>query len=350
MTQDDPRQTMALSAAAIFTGAAFVSLFESALPGGEEFSILPGIAALTLSAVTLLAGPRLPRTLLGLLGPLGAALIGYALATTPGYTDAAVLYMWPALWMAFFFGTRGTLSIVAWIGVVHGAVLLSLPPETRDLDRWIDVVVAVLVVALVVRALAARNERLLARLTAEARVDPLTSLLNRRGLEERMEEEVSRASRDRGSLGVAVFDLDHFKHVNDEHGHEIGDRVLAWFGSLLAEQVRGVDVAARVGGEEFLVLLPRADASAAYAIAERVRGAVQTTGSQSSRLRYGVPSTLRLTISAGVSSGAAPTDVRGLIEAADRAMYSAKRTGRDRTVVDSNEPGATAGLAPVAAT
>ena len=152
---------MALSAAAIYVGAAFVSLFESALPGGQAFSALPGVAALALSAVTLLAWPRLPRTLLGLLGPLGAALIGYALATTHGYTDAAVLYMWPALWMAFFFGTRGTLSIVVWIGVVHGAVLLSLPPETRDIDRWIDVVVAVLVVSLVVRALAARNDRLL---------------------------------------------------------------------------------------------------------------------------------------------------------------------------------------------
>ena len=328
---------MALSAAAIYIGAAFVSLFESALPGGEEFSILPGVAALALSTVTLVVGPRLPRTLLGLLGPLGAALIGYALATTPGYTDAAVLYMWPALWMAFFFGTRGTVSIVVWIGIVHGAVLLSLPAETRNLDRWIDVVAAVLVVSLVVRALAARNDRLLARLTAEARIDPLTGLLNRRGLDERTGVEVSRAARDDSPLGVAVLDLDNFKYVNDEHGHEIGDRVLAWVGSVLAEQARGVDVAARVGGEEFLVLLPRADGPAAYAFAERVRLAVETTGEQSGRGRYGVPGTLALSISAGVSAGVAPIDISGLIESADHAMYAAKRTGRNRTVQSEHD-------------
>lgn len=328
---------MALSAAAIFIGAAFVSLFESALPGGEQFSIVPGIAALLLSALALLAGRRLSRTMLGLLGPIGAALIGYAMATTHGYVDTAVLYMWPALWMAFFFGMRGTLGIVAWIGVVHGAALLSLPPELRNIDRWIDVVVAVLVVALVVRALAARNERLLARLTAEARVDPLTGLLNRRGLEERMDEEVSRAARDSCPLGVAVFDLDHFKHVNDEHGHEVGDRVLAWLGSLLSEQVRGVDVAARVGGEEFLVLLPRAYAEDAHVFAERVRAAVEATGGDGGRGRHGVPDMLRLSISAGVAAWEAPIDVRGLIEAADRAMYSAKRAGRNRTVVDLSQ-------------
>jgi diguanylate cyclase (GGDEF)-like protein len=346
MTRGDQRQAMALSAAAIFTGAAFVSLFESALPGGEKFSILPGVAALMLSAVTLLVGPRLPRTVLGLLGPLGAALIGYALATTHGYTDAAVLYMWPALWMAFFFGTRGTLSIVVWIGVVHGAVLLSLPPETRNLDRWIDVVAAVLVVALVVRSLAARNDRLLARLAAEARVDPLTGLLNRRGLEERIGAEVSRTARDGCPLGVAAFDLDGFKNINDEHGHEIGDRVMAWLGGVLAEQVRGVDIAARVGGDEFVVLLPRADTDAARLFAERVRVAVEAHGG---RGRYGVSDTLPLSVSAGVAAGVPPVDVHALIQAADRAMYSAKRAGRNRTAVDPGAFGATARPAPVTA-
>jgi diguanylate cyclase (GGDEF)-like protein len=349
MTRGDQRQAMALSAAAIFTGAAFVSLLESALPGGEKFSILPGVAALMLSAVTLLVGPRLPRNVLGLMGPLGAALIGYALATTHGYVDAAVLYMWPALWMAFFFGTRGTLSIVAWIGVVHGAALLSLPPEMRNLDRWIDVVVAVLVVALVVRSLAARNDRLLARLAAEARVDPLTGLLNRRGLEERIGVEVSRAARDRCPLGVAAFDLDDFKNVNDERGHEIGDRVLAWVGSVLAEQVRGVDVAARVGGDEFVVLLPRADTDAAHLFAERVRVTVEATWTHSGRGRSGVSDTLPLSVSAGVAAGVTPVDVHALIQAADRAMYSAKRAGRNRTVADPSAFGATAPPAPVTA-
>ncbi len=101
-----------------------------------------------------------------------------AISSTTGYTDAAVLYMWPAVWTAFFFGTWGTVFIIGWVGAVHGLALIALPPEMSNVDRWIDVVVAVLVVACVVRTLAARNERLVANLQAEARVDPLTGLLN----------------------------------------------------------------------------------------------------------------------------------------------------------------------------
>src|SRR6185295_365302 len=109
---------------------------------------------------TLLFGPRVPRSTLAILGPLGAAMIGVAIATTTGFSDSAVLYMWPAVWMAFFFGRAGTAFIVGWIGAVHGAVLLSLPDEQSNIDRWVDVVVAVLVVTVVVQALAARNARL----------------------------------------------------------------------------------------------------------------------------------------------------------------------------------------------
>jgi len=270
----DDRRVVSVSAAAIYSGAAFVGIVESLIPGGEEFTVLPATGALLLSALTILVGSRVPRIALAALGPLGAALIGVAVASTTGYADSAVLYMWPAVWMAFFFGIWGTAFIVGWIGPVHGAVLLSLPSAESNIDRWIDVVVAVFVVAAVVRSLAARNERLVAKLEGEARVDPLTGLLNRRGLEERMKAELSRASRDGAPLAAVVLDLDHFKRINDEHGHEIGDRVLVWLGALLREQARGVDVAARVGGEEFVVLLPRADHDAGHIFAERVRRAV----------------------------------------------------------------------------
>ena len=335
---------MTLSAAAIYSGAASVGLIESALPGGEPFSILPGLGALVLATLTVRLGPHLPRLALAGLGPLGAAMIAAALSSTIGYTDAAVRYMWPAVWMAFFFGTWGTVFIIGWIGAVHGVALLALPSEMSNIDRWLDVVAGVFVVALVVRALAARNERLLAKLEVEARVDPLTGLLNRRGLDERLGAELSRAARDGSPLGAVVFDLDHFKRVNDEHGHEIGDRVLSWLGTLLKEQARGVDVIARVGGEEFVVLLPRADAEAAHIFAERVRCAVATAGPASGRGRMGVSDTLLLTVSAGATSADAPVDGPALLTAADQALYAAKRGGRNRTVhADGprvNSPGA----------
>jgi diguanylate cyclase (GGDEF)-like protein len=333
MHRSDDRRVIALSAAAIYSGAAFLGLFESLLPGGEAFSIVPAASALVLSTATVVLGPRLPRTSLAALGPLGAALIAVAISSTTGYADAAVLYMWPAVWMAFFFGTWGTAFIIGWIGVAHGAALLALPPAQANIDRWIDVVVAVLVVAVVVRTLAGRNERLVANLEAEARVDPLTGLLNRRGLEERLAAELSRAERDDSALGAVAFDLDHFKQVNDEHGHEIGDRVLAWLGALLREQARGVDVAARVGGEEFVVLLPRADANAAAAYAERVRRAVETLGPATGRARMGLSESLPLSLSAGVMAATAPIDAGALLAGADQALYAAKRAGRNRTVV-----------------
>ena len=327
----DDRRVVSISAAAIYSGAAFVGIIESLLPGGEEFSVLPAACALLLSALTIFAGPHVPRLVLAALGPLGAAMIGVAIATTTGFSDSAVLYMWPAVWTAFFFGRWGTAFIVGWIGAVHGAVLLSLPADQSNIDRWVDVVVAVLVVAVVVQSLAARNERLVSRLEDEARVDPLTGLLNRRGLEERMEAERARAARDGAPLGAVAFDLDHFKRVNDEHGHEIGDRVLVWLGALLKEEARGVDVAARVGGEEFVVLLPRADHEAGRVFAERVRQAVEAGGQASGRGRAGLSEALRLTVSAGVASADAPIDGQALLAEADRALYAAKRHGRNRT-------------------
>ena len=87
-------------------------------------------------------------------------------------------------------------------------------------------------------------------------MDPLTRVLNRRGLEERLRTELARASREQQSVAVVMFDLDHFKAVNDRYGHEIGDRVLTWIGSILREQARTVDIVARAGGEEFVIVLP----------------------------------------------------------------------------------------------
>jgi diguanylate cyclase (GGDEF)-like protein len=148
-----------------------------------------------------------------------------------------------------------------------------------------------------------------------------------------MDAEISRAEREGTPLGVVALDLDHFKRVNDEHGHELGDRVLVWLGALLKEQARGVDIAARVGGEEFIVLLPRADEDAACTFAERVRRAVGDGRPESGRGRMGLSDDLELTLSAGVASSVPPVDGPALLAAADQALYAAKRRGRNRSVV-----------------
>jgi diguanylate cyclase (GGDEF)-like protein len=313
-------RVLARSAAGIYAGAIVIGLVEEAIPGGPSSSLLPAVAALVLAPLAAVLGPRLPRRLLGLLGPIGAALIAYALHSTRGWTDGAVMYMWPVLWMAHFYGRRGTVLIVACVGVVHGVALATMPAGVGNVDRWVDVVVSVAVVGAVVRLLSERAERLVASLAAEARVDALTGLLNRRGFEERLAPEVARAGREGTPLAFVALDLDHFKRVNDRHGHEAGDRALVLVAEAIGGQIRASDLAARWGGEEFVVVLPGAGAEAAHGFAERVRAAVAAAGGG-------------LKISAGVAAGDGPLDPRALLAAADDALYAAKRAGRDRTVV-----------------
>ena len=157
----DDRRVVSISAAAIYSGAAFVGTVEACSLAERRFRAARRRRARPVGADDH-SRARRSALVLAALGPLGAAMMGVAVATTSGYADAAVLYMWPAVWTAFFYGTWGTACIVGWIGAVHGAVLLSLPADQSNIDRWVDVVVAVLVVAVVVQSLAARNERLVA--------------------------------------------------------------------------------------------------------------------------------------------------------------------------------------------
>ncbi len=306
------------SGAGIYAGAAVVGAIETAIPGGPTFSPVPGTLALVMIPLIALLGPRLPRATLFGLGPLGATLIALAVATTSGHSDAAILYCWPVLWIAYFFSTRATAVVVAWIGVSHAVALFSMAGGAGSVDRWFDVMASITIAAVVVRTLAVRNERLVGQLTAEARIDPLTELLNRRGLAERFDHEIARAVRAGTSLAVVAIDVDHFKRINDTHGHDAGDRALTWVANRLAEQTRGADITARTGGEEFLVVLPGAGVESAYEFAERLRQGIADHAPFS------------LTISAGVAAAIAPSGAV-LAEAADQALYAAKRAGRNTT-------------------
>ena len=333
MSRRPDKRQMAYTAAAMYGGAAFLSVVEGAIPGGPALSLIPGVAAMVLVTLIVIVGPRLPEAALASLGPIGAALIAYAIATTPsGQGDGVLLYIWPVLWVAYFFGRRASVLIVVWIGVVQGAALIHLHGV---LDRWIDLVVSVGIVAVVVQVLSERNDRLVARLAAEARVDKLTGVLNRRGFEERAAIEVERARRERYPVGIASFDIDHFKRVNDEWGHDIGDRVLERLGSVFRTESRAVDVVGRLGGEEFVALLPSADAEEALAYAERIRTAFATSVDRE------VPN---LTVSAGVIATVGPDGGDELLRAADSALYAAKRGGRDRAVLHDQAPASTSPL------
>jgi diguanylate cyclase (GGDEF)-like protein len=169
------------------------------------------------------------------------------------------------------------------------------------------------------------------RFTALSRLaltDLLTSLANRRGGEEALAREVSRARRGGNPLSIVMFDLDHFKNVNDQAGHAVGDRVLRGIAEILSASQRGSDLAMRWGGEEFLVLLPDVGLAGARAFAERVRENVQNLT---------VGEATRITVSAGVAELGPDEDAPAALARADASLYRAKANGRNR--VECDEPG-----------
>jgi diguanylate cyclase (GGDEF)-like protein len=328
MQPDVDKKVMVQSAALILTGAAFLSLFERAIPGGPHVPLVPGVFAFAFALILLLVGTRLPFGVLATLGPVGTALIAFALSSGP-IGDGAVLYMWPVLWQSYFFGRRGAILIVLWTGVCQAASLLGMTEGTAGLDRWLDVVVSVAVVAAVVEFLARRNRELVAKLEGEARVDKLTGLLNRRGFEERAQIELGWSRRQNSSVGIASFDLDHFKAVNDEFGHGAGDRVLVRMSDAFRAEMRETDVLARMGGEEFVALLPGSDVGDAERFAERARVSLALAGT---------PELPGVTVSVGITAAVAPTDLQAILARADAALYAAKVGGRNRIVTREAVP------------
>jgi diguanylate cyclase len=166
-----------------------------------------------------------------------------------------------------------------------------------------------------------------ARLQRLATTDALTGVANRSHFFARADAEIRRAARYRRPLSVLMVDLDHFKRVNDEHGHAVGDAVLVEFAGLCARMLRAEDLVARYGGEEFVALLPETDEQGAVAVGHRLReGALQIRTPSAS-------SALQLTVSIGVSPVfAGETAIEAALARADEALYQAKAAGRDRVV------------------
>jgi diguanylate cyclase (GGDEF)-like protein len=169
-----------------------------------------------------------------------------------------------------------------------------------------------------------------AQLLAQSRIDTKTGLLNSSTWETEATTEVERAHRTGAPLSVALIDIDHFKTVNDTHGHLVGDTVLRAVTDAISEHLRSYDLAGRFGGEEFVVLLPQARQADAISIAERLRTHVAALAIPIAENRPGEH--VRLTISVGVASLNEHTrELTDLMAAADAAMYIAKQSGRNRT-------------------
>lgn len=208
------------------------------------------------------------------------------------------------------------------LGVLHLQVRQSLPDVLVERQRVAQTLGEHL-------SLALANFRLREVMRQQSSRDPLTDLYNRRFMEESLYRELRRAAREEGSIGVLMIDLDEFKALNDAYGHATGDVALRTIADYLKAAIRGDDIACRYGGEEFVVILPKASLTDAVQRAEALRTGLRSLGDPSSPTL--VPS---VTISVGVAAfpdhGSTSEE---LLAAADEALYRAKAQGRDRVAV-----------------
>ena len=296
-----------------------------ALLVGLAFRFRPALAlysALALAVSFHLARPLVRfRLLEGAPDPL-ARLDGLFAFLTPVFALGVLFALGrdrrrPARSAALLFVATGTLLLGALSDVAVARQIVVVRSSVPFLGAGFLVFSIVLLVVL------ADDDR---RLRVQATTDPLTGLANRAAFLERARFEIQRAERSGRPLAVVLFDLDRFKSVNDRFGHPAGDRVLVGAATAISRTIRGIDLAARWGGEEFAVLLVDADESTAGTVVERIRDAVAAVAPPR------VPASV--TVSAGIAIHHGlfeRSQVEGLLRRADAALYSAKGKGRNRT-------------------
>ena len=223
--------------------------------------------------------------------------------------------------------TTGALKALA-LGNVEAAL-----PKPVAKDEIADVVHAVRALrqySVERIALEAQRDELIARLQQQSRTDFLTGLPNRRAFLAAAERDMAQANRQGFDIAAIVIDIDNFKRVNDNHGHAAGDQILIAVATTIKQLLRGSDLIARFGGEEFAILLSHCNASSGGLFAERVRQSIDGT-----RIEIAGHRTIRVTASFGVSDlRLAGGDLTQMLQRADKAMYLAKNNGRNRVVVD----------------
>jgi len=316
--------------ASLYLAGATLVLVTLALPHARGASSL-GLLAIALNAyavggLLLWRSGRLPGWLLPPALAWGNVLVtGVAWFSAQRPSPLAFFYLWIFLYSAYFFPLRTAVAEMAFAALLYGALLIGRPPEAGAAAWWIVGSATMAIAATVIRVMRDYVEHLIAQLSDAARTDALTGLPNRRGFRELLDLELERARRGGAPMSVLAGDLDHFKDVNDRAGHHVGDTVLQQAAALLREGVRQIDVPARIGGEEFAVILPGADAEAALAVAERLRCHLRDAFADAA-----VP----ITISFGIASHPAHAETAAsLVRAADEALYGAKEGGRNRSVI-----------------
>ncbi|MEO7438962.1 MAG: GGDEF domain-containing protein [Rhodanobacter sp.] len=266
---------------------------------------------------------------------IGGILISYVVIAAASALDGgiespiALIWVLPTIFLLMGF-SRAAILVCGSIAVGLYLLVAWLTPGSLNFAAFtMQLVVLASAVFMVLLGAVAREERegvltaVRNQLAVLATIDSLTGCINQQAFTHIAATEVARAARYQHDISMLALDVDHFKSVNDEHGHLMGDEVLRQLGVALRASVRGTDIVARVGGDELLVLCPETDVDAAIELAERLRSTAQ---------QLQIP--FKVTLSVGVCALRPKTpDPQQLREYADRALYEAKRQGRDRYAV-----------------
>ena len=293
--------------------------FNLRFPADPALTLPQGLfSVLSMVAAYAICGPVRGAILLA----LGVTLVFGMFALTPrqvgGLSGAAVILLGLTMW---FCHARAPASFPAGEEAMHFMLVAVILPSIAMLAGQLSNMRQKL------REQRAALQQALEKNHELAIRDDLTGLYNRRHLPELMQHEVHRADRSGRSLCIALIDLDHFKLINDSHGHAQGDEVLRAFAVAARSALRDTDALGRWGGEEFMAMLPETGVDNAVRVIDRVRQRLAA-------LRFdGLDPALRITFSAGIALCAAGETLAEAIARADQAMYAAKQAGRDRSVV-----------------
>jgi diguanylate cyclase (GGDEF)-like protein len=335
--RDDRHRDPARSAAALFGAASLITAVGLLLPHVSQVDdgglVVVSIAAGAIALVLVLGRNRIRFAVYPLVAAAGSTLVSLSLFFNgerhggPAGGDE-MYFLWIVLWAAFYLRRRALALQVLYVLVAYGVTLHQIDPGPSATSRWITLSGLVIGAAVVVRLLSERVESLIDELRANASTDPLTGLVNRRGLAAAYARELELHQRSGRPFSLLVADLDRFKQINDELGHKAGDRALVEVAALLRAQVRAVDTAARIGGDEFALLLSEADDVLAAAVAERLDAAVHAHAE-----RQGWPGGMSIGVSVSNADGVSLDD---LLRHADSRLYLAKRRSvRDRQRTDT---------------
>jgi diguanylate cyclase (GGDEF)-like protein/putative nucleotidyltransferase with HDIG domain len=331
----EDRALMSRTFAYLFGIGATLASLTLLLPGPPDRAELPfaavAVEAYLTAALFVLAYDRLPPWLFRVSPMLGNLLV--ALALVFGGTQAtgayALFYFWVALAAFYFFELRWAMVCGAVASLSYAAVIVLSPGIELGELKWVMLTGGLFVSGVIMDRLRSRAEHLVTQLSSAARIDVLTGLPNQREFDTKLRQEVARSKRVGIEFGLVRIDIDRFQPFNDSAGHHAGDLLLEQVTELMRHEIRESDTLARVGGDEFGVIVPEAAQVDTYLLAERLRKAVRDGLAGDSH---------GLTLSAGVAiQGRHGNTPQELTSAAEQALLAAKRLGRDRTVIFSDQ-------------